>query len=172
MRIAFSGSHRVGKSTLLAAVADEMPDHECLDEPYHLLEEDGFEFAHPPTVDDYVAQLRRSMAEIRRAGPDVLFDRCPADFLAYLLARGVDVSAVLDRAVASTARLDLVVLVAIEEPDRVSLSRDEDPQLRRVVDDELTELLLDDDFAESVDVLVVHGTLAERTAQVMTHVRA
>lgn len=69
-------------------------------------------------------------------------------------------------------RIALVVQVPIEEPDRVSLSRDEDPQLRRAVDAELTELLLDDDFAESVDVLAVHGTLAERTTQVMTHVRA
>jgi predicted ATPase len=170
VRIAFSGSHRVGKSTLLASVAERCPGYECLDEPYHLLEEDEHEFAHPPTVDDYTAQLRRSIAEIRRSGPDVLFDRCPADFLAYLLALGVDVSRVLDRAAASMARLDLVVLVPIEEPDRVTLNRDEDPQLRRAVDDELGELLLDDDFGEDLDVLVVHGDLSARTAQVVARI--
>ena len=172
MRIAFSGSHRVGKSTLLESVAEALPDHGRVDEPYHLLEEDEHEFAHPPTVDDYVAQLRRSITEIRRSGPDVLFDRSPADLLAYLLARGVDVSAVLDRAATAMARLDLVVLVPIEEPDRVTLGRDEDPRLRRAVDHELAELLLDDDFGDDLEVLVVSGDLAARTAQVVARVRA
>lgn len=172
MRIAFSGTHRVGKSTLLESVAEALPDHEQVDEPYHLLEEDELEFAHPPGVDDYVAQLRRSIGEIRRSGPDVLLDRSPADFVAYLLALGVDLSAVLDRAATAMARLDLVVLVPIEEPDRVTLGSDEDPRLRRTVDHELTELLLDDTFGDDLDVLVVHGDLAARTAQVVARVRA
>jgi predicted ATPase len=172
MRVAFSGSHRVGKSSLLEAVADARPGYAQLDEPYHLLEDDGHEFAHPPAIDDYVAQLRRSIAELRRAGPDVLFDRCPADLVAYLLATGVDVSQVVERAAAAMARLDLVVLVPIEEPDRVTLARDEDARLRHAVDGELAQLLLDDDFGEELDVLVVHGELAARTAQVLARVPA
>ena len=167
MRVAFSGSHRVGKSSLLEAVGDAHPDHEQVDEPYHLLEDDGHEFAHPPDVDDYVAQLRRSIAELRRAGPDVLFDRSPADFVAYLLATGVDVTQVLERAGAAMGRLDLLVLVPIEEPDRVTLTDDQDPRLRRAVDHELAQLLLDDDFGGELDVLVVRGDLAARTTQVL-----
>ena len=170
MRVAFAGSHRVGKSTLLDAVADALPGHEHLDEPYHQMEEDGYEFAHPPTVDDHVAQLRRSITDVRRAGPDVLFDRSPADFVAYLLAEGVDVSQVVERASAAMRRLDLVVYVPIEAPDRVTLARDEDARLRRAVDVELAYLLLDDDFGDALDVLVVHGDLAARTAQVLARV--
>ena len=170
MRVACSGSHRVGKSSLLDAVADARPGYELVDEPYHLLEDDGYEFAHPPGLDDYVVQRRRSIAELRRAGPDVLLDRAPVDFVAYLLAIGVDVSQVVERAASAMARLDLVVLVPVEEPDRVTLSADEDPRLRRAVDDELAQLLLDDDFGEGLEVLVVHGDLAARTAQVLERI--
>jgi hypothetical protein len=66
--------------------------------PYHLLEEDEHEFAHPPTVHDDASQLRRSI--------------------------------------------------------------------------ELAKLLLDDDVGEDVDILVVHGDLPARTAQVLARIGA
>ena len=64
MRIAFSGSHRVGKSTLLEHVAIALPGHTVVDEPYYLLEEDGYEAAEHPTVEDFVAQLERSLVAL------------------------------------------------------------------------------------------------------------
>src|SRR5690349_14343307 len=85
MRIAIAGSHRTGKSTLLAALAELLPAYKVVDEPYHLMEEDGHEFSHPPSLEDLVAQLERSLAEVSGAGSDVLFDRCPLDLLAYIL---------------------------------------------------------------------------------------
>ena len=39
MRIAFSGAHRTGKSTLLAGVAERLPGYATVDEPYRLLDE-------------------------------------------------------------------------------------------------------------------------------------
>src|ERR1041384_2990821 len=85
MRIAFSGSHRVGKTTLVERVAERLPQYETVDEPYYLLEEDGYEAAEVPTIEDFEAQLVRSFAALGEPGRDVLFDRCPVDVLAYLL---------------------------------------------------------------------------------------
>src|SRR5690349_11334783 len=88
MRVAFSGTHRVGKSTLLEAVNNALPRYATFDEPYNLLEEEGYEHADPPTREDFEAQLERSLAALEESGQDALFDRCPADVLAYLLMHG------------------------------------------------------------------------------------
>jgi predicted ATPase len=42
MRIAFSGSHRVGKSTLVDRIAEALPTYTAVEEPYYLLEEEGY----------------------------------------------------------------------------------------------------------------------------------
>ena len=62
------------------------------DEPYYLLEEEGYEFEFPPSVEDYRALLARSVRSLtspplpRR----IIFDRTPLDYLAYLAATGAD----------------------------------------------------------------------------------
>lgn len=167
MRVAFSGSHRVGKSTLLDAVSQALPDYVCVEEPYLLLEDDEYDFADPPSTEDFEAQLRRSLLELRSAGRRVLFDRCPADFLAYLLVDGNDVDRWLEFARRAMTSLDLVVFVPIEEPDRVAIASHEHREQRRAVDQTLAELL-DDEFA--VDTVVVHGDVTARCAQVMARV--
>jgi hypothetical protein len=47
VRIAFTSSHRCGKSTLVAKVAEQLGNHDVVEEPYVQLEEEGHEFAHP-----------------------------------------------------------------------------------------------------------------------------
>jgi hypothetical protein len=44
-----------------------MPTYTTVDEPYHLMEEDGHEFSHPPSIDDFEAQLERAIDEKLRA---------------------------------------------------------------------------------------------------------
>jgi len=61
MRIAVSGSHHTGKSTLLADLAEQLPGYTTIPEPYELLEEEGYDFAQPPALEDYVRQLERSI---------------------------------------------------------------------------------------------------------------
>ncbi|MFZ0090507.1 MAG: AAA family ATPase [Solirubrobacteraceae bacterium] len=168
MRIAFSGSHRVGKSTLIERVAEALPSYAVVAEPYYLLEEEGYECSDPPSAEDFEAQLDRSIIEFERATENVLFDRCPADFLAYLLVGGHDVEAHVERVHEAIQSLDLLVLVPIEEPDRVAVSSDEDRAQRREVSEELCELLFDEDLAE--EVLVVHGDVTARVAQVLARV--
>lgn len=40
MRIAFTGSHRVGKTTLAEEIAESLPDYEFINEGYLQLEEE------------------------------------------------------------------------------------------------------------------------------------
>ena len=169
MRVAISGTQCVGKSTLIEQLSTALPDYEVVDEPYLLLEDEGHDFAHPPTAEDFEAQLVRSIAEVRRSGPNVLLDRSPADFLGYLLAGGDDIDEWVDRAATAMARLDLVVLVPIEAPDRIAVPSDEDLDQRRSVDEEIAQLLIDEELA--ANVVTVHGDVDTRVAQVLAHLR-
>ena len=170
MRIAFSGTHRSGKSTLLGEIAGLLPHHVTVDEPYDLLEEEGYETTEMPSLEDFEAQLERSLLSFEEAGANALFDRCPADILAYLLAHrdaaGFDADEWLERVMRAMRTLDLVVYVPVESPDRIAVPATEDRALRMAVDETLEELLLEDRYAFEVTVLRVHGALQDRARQV------
>jgi len=171
MRIAVSGAHRTGKSTLIAELSRALPAYEVLDEPYHLLEEEGHKFAEMPGREDFELQLERSLECIAGSGEDCLFDRCPADLLAYLLTHresdGFDLGRWLSRARNAMRRLDLIVFVPVENPDRV-VSEPEEDDWRLRVDEELQEILLADRWDFGVDVIEVTGSPRERARQVLT----
>jgi predicted ATPase len=174
VRIAISGSHRVGKSTLVEALAEALAGYGTVEEPYHQLAEEGHELAASPSVEDFELQLRRSIEDLRDGDEDVLFDRCPLDLLAYLRVHEdadlVDLDGWLPTVVQAIARLDLVVFVPIEEPDRISLARSEDDEQRRAVDEELRGMLLEDRLGLEVDVVEVTGGVQDRVAQVLSRV--
>lgn len=173
MRIAVTGTHRVGKSTLLAELEERLPAYRVVDEPYHLLEEEGYAFASPPCLEDFLEQLRRSLELLEDAedARDVLFDRCPLDFLGYLLTHeesdSFDLEEWLGRVRSTVQSLDLVVFVPIEERDRIPLPAHEAPELRAEVDEKLAWMLLDDPFELGVEVLPVHGSTTARVTQVL-----
>jgi predicted ATPase len=176
MRIAFSGTHRVGKSTLLERIAERLPHYQSVEEPYYLLEEEGYETAEPPSMEDFEAQLERSLSALAENEPNVLFDRCPIDVLAYLLthddATPFDADEWLERVDDAMATLDLVVFVPIERRDRIALPSHEDRRLRAAVHEKLEELLVEDTITLGVEVLRVEGDVAGRVQQVMAWVRA
>jgi predicted ATPase len=173
MRIAVTGTHRVGKSTLIEELEDRLAEYRAIDEPYHLLEEEGYEFASPPSLEDFLEQLRRSMEllENEEKARDVLFDRCPLDFLGYLLTHedsdAFELEEWLARVRSTVQTLDLVVFVPIEERDRIRLPAHEAPEWRAEVDEKLEWMLLDDPFELGVEVLAVHGSTAARVTQVL-----
>jgi predicted ATPase len=175
MRIAFSGSHCVGKSTLLAAVAEALPRHTLVDEPYHLLEEEGYEHSDPPTLEDFIAQLERSLAVLEAAEPETLFDRCPADVLAYVLAHeeaeAFEAEEWMDAIRSAMRSLDLVVFVPIEQPDRIAVPAHEDRRYRARVHKKLERLLLDDTYDFGVEALLVEGDLRTRRDLVLKRAR-
>jgi predicted ATPase len=169
VRIAFSGTHRTGKTTLVAAIADRLPGYHVFDEPYRVLEEAGYDFADPPSVEDYEEQLRTSIELVSAAPADALFDRCPLDVVAYLQAVDEDCDDWLDDIRDAMARIDLLVVVPIE--DRIPVPAHEDRRLRRRVDERLQRLVLDDPFGFEVATVEVSGSVAERVEQVARAMR-
>jgi len=173
MRVAFSGAHRTGKTTLLEAVAAQLPGVRTYDEPYWQLEEEGHEFSDPPSREDFEHQLRRSIETILAAPTDALLDRSPVDFVAYLRATANDFE--LDdwwpELGDAMAALDALVLVTVEVPDRSALPPHEDARLRRRVDEEIGSLLLDDPLGLGARVIEVHGDVDARVHQVMRALR-
>jgi predicted ATPase len=173
MRIAVCGTHGTGKTTLVESLAAHLPGHAVIDEPYRQLEEEGEAFAERPVADDVERQLELSIASLEASDADVLFDRCPADLLAYLEsvdgADSVDLQAWIDGARPAMSRLDLLVFVGIEQPDRIDGAGLRFRRLRRDVDEALRDIVLDDRWSFGVPVIEVTGSTADRVEQILRH---
>ena len=172
MRVGISGAHGTGKTTLAEALCARLPSHVAADEPYYLLEEEGYEFGFPPSLEDYRALLARSVYILTSPWrPGVIFDRTPLDYLAYLAATGADLSgqagaAALGRAFAS---LDLLVITLITPETERVLPAAEMPGLRARMNDALLELVYDDplDAWGDIPVLELNGPLDARLDTVL-----
>jgi predicted ATPase len=175
VRIAVSGAHRTGKSTLVEDLCRSLPGHAPVEEPYRVLEEEGHPFHESPSLEDFELQLERSIRSLLEGAPNQIFDRCPADFLAYLATHrdgdAFDPEPWAARVRTAMERLDLVVLVPIEQPDRIQVSVEDRPKWRRRVADELRTLLLDDAWDLGVACIEVRGDARERLDQVLEHLR-
>ncbi len=163
MRLAVSGTHGVGKSTLVADLARALPGHVAVPEPYVVLADEGHAFSDPPSLEDYEVQLERSLASLADAARrDVVFERCPADFLAYAAAREhaneFDFEEWLPRVRVALETLDLVIYVPLDRPAKGFRGR---------VDERLREILVDDIHGFGVRVVEVKGTPEERTRAVL-----
>lgn len=174
MRIAISGSHATGKSTLARTFADFQPCYALVDEPYHVMVSEGTLFSEPPTAEDYEAQLERSASLITgNTSSEVIFERCPIDFLAYLTVfrrRGdQNRSDSFDLVKESVRTIDLIVYVPIEKPDRIDVAG-EYPKLRRLVDQKLRAYLVDDELGIAPTVVLVQGSVQERLRQIVRSV--
>lgn len=167
MRIAVSGTHFSGKSTLVEELAAALPGYLTVDEPYYLLVEEGHEL-------DFELQLERSIELLSGDEPDVIFDRCPVDMLGYLLVHEEDFHPEkwLPRVQAAIGTLDLIVFLPVEERDRIELPPPQDIGFRLEVDQQLKEIFLNDSLDLEMDVLEVTGSLRERVRQVLSHLGA
>jgi hypothetical protein len=68
------------------------------------------------------------------------------------------------------SRLDLVVYVPIERPDRIPIHREEGKSLRRQVDATIREMLVEDGWGFGATILEVRGDLETRVSQVNARV--
>lgn len=166
MRIAVSGTHCTGKSTLVEEFLRVHPNFTHEPEPYTVLVEDfGEEFSEKPTVEDFLRQLEFNINRLRRhaRGEHVIYERCPIDFLAYI--------DVLDHRTAETTResvsdaiqhLDLIVHLPLTD----HLDADaEYPKLRKAVDHRLSAIFRDNEFdivTNDVVVVEAQGSTAQR----------
>lgn len=152
MRLAVSGAHGVGKTTLIDDFVAAHPGYAREEEPYWALAQQGVVFADGATIPDLEEQLGASAGLIlaRADDRDIVFDRCPVDFIAYLevtaAGEGIEwtpsgrLLARIDQAIAT---LDLLVFVPLTRPDEIAV-RIERPKLRAKVDQELAAMLRED----------------------------
>lgn len=163
MRIVISGTHGTGKSTLAHSLAARWPAPiTVVDEPYEALQDDGHEFELPPSPEDYRLMLEHSISSLCAAdiSGDVIFDRSPLDFLAYLIAVGEDPWVGVDpaRLRAAFATLDLVVIAPIAPDAERVLPRAEHRGLRRRANEALLDLIDDDPMDAWSDTPVLELT--------------
>lgn len=77
MRIAITGAHRVGKTTLAEKLQIALPGYTYVQEPYYHLEERGHAFSNMPCADDFVVQLEHSL---KRMHANTLLSEMITDF--------------------------------------------------------------------------------------------
>lgn len=171
MKLAVSGSHNTGKTTLIGDLAEAMPEFAFVDEPYQQLLDEGHVFADLPGHDDFELQLERSIRSVSESEGNTFFDRCPYDIIAYLHALdgspGFDQNKWLHRVKAAIEDIDLVIFVPIEEPDRMPVPAEEYSDLRRRVDGVLREIVLEDRYNFDVPAIEVSGSPGDRVRQVL-----
>jgi hypothetical protein len=173
MRIGISGTHGTGKTTLAEALGARLPGHVVADEPYYLLEEQGYEFGFPPSAEDYRALLACSVRSLISSPPRpaAIFDRTPLDYLAYLAAVGADPAGESGTAAlrAALGSLDLLVITPVTAETEQSLPTAELPGLRARMNDALLDLVYDDplDAWGNIPVLELSGPLGGRLDAVL-----
>ena len=163
MRIAISGTHGVGKSTLIDEFLRTQPEFTYEPEPYTVLVEDfGEEFAAEPQVEDFRRQLEFNIARVKqhKRGERVIYERCPADFLAYIDAlEPQSAEALLDPVTDAMQDLDLIVFLPLD----ANSTEAEYPKLRKAVDRRLHSMLIDDELGIiRTRVVEAEGSTAQR----------
>ncbi|WP_439592750.1 AAA family ATPase [Microbacterium sp.] len=168
MRIVVSGTHASGKSTLISDFALRHPGFTVLADPFDLVDEmwDG------PSAASFVAQLRVSAARLEADGPgDLIAERGPLDFLAYLTALDAPVSREEWERMAQVTRralegVDVLVVLPLNSADAISVGADEDEELREAMNDVLLDLVDDPDLVgDGTRIVEIAGDREQRSAR-------
>ena len=157
MRVAVSGSHGTGKSTLIAAFVAKRPEYTYEPEAYETLADDvTLSSSEGPDLQSLAALLEHTASVLAGHGPGVsaIFERSPADYLAYAAARRSTTAserAEFMRMYVPTVResirtLDLIVLLPVSISGPILARPHEDERFRKRVDDKLRRTLIDDDY--------------------------
>jgi hypothetical protein len=151
MRIAVTGTHGSGKTTLIDDFMAAFPAYERVQEPYWELAQQGTPFADGVTTADLEEQLGQSCGLIlaSAATENVIFDRCPLDFVAYLgvvsRQEGFEWEPdgkLLLRIEKALLAVDLLVFLPLTWPDEIAVPI-ELPKLRARVDEQLKRMIRD-----------------------------
>ncbi|UNK70906.1 hypothetical protein [Microbacterium sp. H1-D42] len=177
MRIVVSGTHASGKSTLISDFAFRHPQFAVLGDPFDSTDERSDQ----PSAALFAAQL--ALAADRLAEEDVrdlIAERGPLDFLAYLLAlaeiTGGDLAVgFIEQATAVTAQslrsVDLLVVLPLSASDLIPLGDDEHLELRRAMNDVLLDLLDDPEVVPpELEVIEITGDPGARLAALERYV--
>jgi hypothetical protein len=158
MRIAISGTHCCGKSTLIEEFLLVHPEYTHEPEPYVVFEEDyGEMLAAEPSSSDFHRQLEFIVERLQSYNPGnrVIFERSPVDFLAYVLAlddlgRDSSASRLIEDSLqiirGGIQQLDVIVFLPLGSGDTFAVPEEEDPELRTVVNERLMGIFQEGDF--------------------------
>ncbi|HKY44785.1 MAG TPA: AAA family ATPase [Pyrinomonadaceae bacterium] len=169
MRIAVSGTHCTGKSTLIDEFLRVHRDFVHEPEPYTVLvEELGEEFSAEPCVEDFRRQLEFNIDRLKQhtRGERVIYERCPIDFLAYIecIAPTPTTTSVFDEILENMQRLDLIVYLPIDST--IDAGDEEFQKLRKAVDRRLSEIYNEDDLgiisATNLKIVEATGPIEKR----------
>ena len=151
MRVAVIGANGAGKTTLIEDFVAARREYQREEEPYWGLVQQGMPFAGGASLPDLEEQLDASAALIlAQDSGQIVFDRCPIDFIAYLEVVGEDEAIEwmpsgkqLRQVEHALSTLDLLVFLPVSRPDEIA-ARIELPRLRGRVDARLKAILRED----------------------------
>jgi hypothetical protein len=176
VRIVVSGTHASGKSTLVSDFALANRRVQVLSDPFDLVE------APDPTsaasFHDQLIVAAERLTVLPR-GAEVIAERGPLDFLAYLealeaLGRATVSTRVFHELRAITAdasgSVDVLAVLPLSGLEGVWVPDEEDPQLRSTMDGRLLDLCDDDELVGQIGRIVeLTGTPEERLARLTAH---
>ncbi|MEO7422529.1 MAG: hypothetical protein ABIU87_09050 [Ornithinibacter sp.] len=169
MRIVVSGTHAVGKSTLVSDFAMSHPQFQVLTDHFDLVDVPDHASAASFRDQLAVAAERLLMLEV---GADVIAEREPLDFIADLEAsvrRGLTTvfgpvwEALRATTTAAMAHVDHLVVLPLTGAQSIWVPDEEDPQLRTAMDEQLLDLCNDEEVVGGVgSVVELTGPLEDR----------
>ena len=128
-----------------------------------MVEDFGEEFSDEPEVEDFRRQLEFNIDRLQQHAPgeNIIYERCPIDFLAYVDAlEAGSVQALLGTVSKAMQNLDLIVYLPL---DRDQVLESEYPKLQKTVDRRLNTMLLDDELGIiSTRVVEARGSTEQR----------
>lgn len=155
MRIAVSGTHFIGKSTLIEDFIKVHPDYKCEIEPYYKLQDEKtMELSLEASLDSLLEQLDYSIDQLNKLSNEqnVIFDRCPVDYIAYAMCvTDQDSIDIMDTEVAerfsevkdALNSLDLIVFLPITKENSIAYT-EENPAYRKKADTCFKKIYRDD----------------------------
>jgi hypothetical protein len=183
VKIAVAGTHRVGKTTLTEAFVEARPEYRLESEPYVALINDwGEQFSDDLAVESFERQLRhhRDRVSALAAEPNVMFDRCAADLLAYMKAAMEELGGgelpeyAITIAQQALEGIELIVHLPLRLT-RGLVADAEDAAYRREVDRHLAGILEDDalgllGIGSAPRVLALGGSTTKRLKLLLAYV--
>jgi hypothetical protein len=155
MKIAVSGTHFIGKSTLIEDFIKQHPNYKLEIEPYYKLQDEtAMELSLEPSLDSLIEQLDYSINQLTECAEEsnIIFDRCPVDFLAYAMCaleqdsidiHDSEVSEKFSDIKSALDNLDLIVFLPISRENSIEYM-EENPAYRKAADKNFKKIYRDD----------------------------